>query len=397
MVQIMSAHASKGLEFDVVFLGGIYTNGRELPDGGLFGDLPGSFQWFIDLTQREKQKSPFYVYENELSRYKNFSEAKRLFYVACTRAKKKLCWVDFEIPEKTFSIPKNSWILGLRAWLERAGDEMVHEVPLNDFDTSVVLDGQETPDLPLFFHDPVGVFSKGEGKTELMITAELSVTRLNALIDCPRKFYFLNILKMPEPESVYLSVEDSDEEVATILRSSSQRGTYIHEQIAKGIERNFVVPREAFSGEDRLPVEWALEKLKGMGEDFELIPERPLKFKFFSFMISGTPDLVLLPKTDKNAQVWDFKTGKITQGNLQHYWLQLSVYAYALYQLGSVSQDQSIELVLSFVDQKELLHKTINYESCVQELYPLWHKQNRPWQTNLEHCAQCSYGSICPR
>lgn len=396
-VQIMSAHASKGLEFDVVFLGGIYTNGRELPDGGLFGDLPGSFQWFINLTEREKQKSPFYVYENELSRYKNFSEAKRLFYVACTRAKKKLCWVDFEIPEKTFSIPKNSWILGLRTWVERAGDELVHEVPLLEFDTAIVLNDQKTPELPLFFHDPVGIFSKGEGKTELLITAELSVTRLNALLDCPRKFYFLNVLKMPEPESSYVPGEESEEEIATVLRSSSQRGTYIHEQIAKGIGRNFVVPRESFSGEDRRPVEWALEKLKGMSDDFDFIPERPLKFKFFNYMISGTPDLILLPKTDKKAQVWDFKTGKITQGNLRHYWLQLSVYAYALYQLGNVHRDLSIDLVLCFVDQKELLHKTINFESCSQDLFPVWHKQNEPWQTNLEHCAQCSYGSICPR
>src|SRR5690606_42143279 len=52
MVQIMSAHASKGLEFDVVYLGGIYTNGREQNDAPLFGNLPGSFNWYKDLTQR---------------------------------------------------------------------------------------------------------------------------------------------------------------------------------------------------------------------------------------------------------------------------------------------------------------------------------------------------------
>jgi ATP-dependent helicase/nuclease subunit A len=396
-VQIMSAHASKGLEFDVVFLGGIYTNGRDLPDTGLFGNLPGSFHWFINLSKREKQKSPFYLYENELSRYKSFSEAKRLFYVACTRAKKKLCWVDFEIPEKTFSIPVNSWIQGLRNWLQMGDSEDVIEVPLSSFRTEDVLTSQSTPDLPLFFHDSVGIFSKGTGKTELMIAAELSVTRLNALLDCPRKFYFQNILKMPEPTLKYDFVEHDQEEVATLLRSSSKRGIFVHEQIAKAIRRNFVVPRESFSGQDRQPVEWALHLLRENHKDFEFIPEKPLKFKFFNFMISGTPDLVLFPKTDKKAQVWDFKTGKITQENLQHYWLQLSVYAYGLYQLGSVPQDRELELILCFVDQKELLEQTVSYNDCVQRLFPIWRKQNEPWEKNLEHCAQCSYGSICPR
>src|SRR5690606_10188929 len=102
----MASHASKSLEFDAVYLGWIYTNGREQSDGLLFSDLPGNFNWFLDITQRTKQKSPLYLYENELAKYKNFSEAKRLFYVATTRAKKKLCWVDFNIPDKAFSIPK---------------------------------------------------------------------------------------------------------------------------------------------------------------------------------------------------------------------------------------------------------------------------------------------------
>jgi hypothetical protein len=192
-------------------------------------------------------------------------------------------------------------------------------------------------------------------------------------------------------------VEHDQEEVATLLRSSSKRGIFVHEQIAKGILRNFVVPRESFSGQDRQPVEWALHLLRENHKDFEFIPEKPLKFKFFNFMISGTPDLVLFPKTDKKAQVWDFKTGKITQENLQHYWLQLSVYAYGLYQLGSVPQDRALELILCFVDQKELLEQTVSYNDCVQRLFPIWRKQNEPWEKNLEHCAQCSYGSICPR
>jgi ATP-dependent helicase/nuclease subunit A len=399
MVQIMSAHASKGLEFDSIYLGGIYTNGREQNDGGLFGDLPGSFQWYLDITKREKQKSPLYVFERELSKYKNFSEAKRLFYVACTRAKKKLIWVDFEIPEKSFSIPKNSWVLGLRSWMDNSSRiDKVNIIPMLDFDSEKQLKNQGAPELPLFFHDPVGIFSKDDGQAELMLAAELSVTRLNALVDCPRKFYYSNILKLTEEEnSVKVIIEEEEDEIANLVTSSSERGTYIHAQISKGIEKNFVVPRESFGTELEAPIEWALQELKTKTDEYDLVSEKQVKFPFFNFMISGIPDLLLVPKSNQIAQVWDFKTGRITVEGLKHYWLQLSVYAYALYELKVVPRDRDIELVLCFVDQKKLIKEKVNFEDCSKDLYPIWRSQNEPWNVNLDHCTQCSYGSICPR
>ncbi|WP_408098677.1 UvrD-helicase domain-containing protein [Peredibacter sp. HCB2-198] len=399
MVQIMTAHASKGLEFDAVYLAGIYTNGRSMNEGSLFGDLPGSFNWYLDIVSREKQKSPLYIFENELAKYKNFSESKRLFYVACTRAKKKLVWVDFEMPEDGFSIPKNSWILGLRNWTEQAmSKEAVTEIQRTDFNSEELLNSQGLPQLPLFFHDPVGIFPKGEGDSELLIAAELSVTRLNSLLDCPRKFYLSNILKVTEPEeSSKVFVEEEGEELATVIRSSSERGTYIHAQIAEGIMRNFVVPRQSFGTDMQGPIQWALDLLKETKDEYELIPEKQIKFRFFNFMISGIPDLVLMPKGKQKAQIWDFKTGRITQENLSHYWLQLSTYAYALYELGQVEHSSEIELILCFVDQQKTLKEVVSFEKCRKDLYPIWRSQNEPWKVNLDHCSQCSYGSICPR
>lgn len=399
MVQIMTAHASKGLEFDSVYLAGIYTNGRGMSDGSLFGDLPGSFNWYLDIVSREKQKSPLYIYENELAKYKDFSESKRLFYVACTRAKKKLIWVDFDLAQEAFSIPKNSWILGLRNWTENSmSQEAVTEVKRTDFNSQELLSSQSLPQLPLFFHDPVGIFPKGEGDSELLIAAELSVTRLNSLLDCPRKFYLSNILKVTEPkEQQKVFIEEEGDELATVIRSSSERGTYIHAQIAEGILRNFVVPRQSFGTDLQEPIQWALNLLKDLNNDFELIPEKQIKFRFFNFMISGIPDLVLIPRGKQKAQIWDFKTGRITQENLNHYWLQLSTYAYALYELGQIENSSEIELILCFVDQKKTLKETVTLEKCKNDLYPVWRSQNEPWKVNLDHCSQCSYGSICPR
>lgn len=404
MVQIMTAHASKGLEFDTVYLGGIYTNGKETNDGALFGDMPGSFKWYLDLSQRDKRSSPFYLFENELSKYKSFSESKRLFYVACTRAKKKLIWVSLGLPEKSFSVPENSWIDGLNHWfnlgLSAESAKSVTVTEIVNFDTRNLLQSQSRPQLPLFFHDSVGIFPKGEGKSELSLAAELSVTRLNSLIDCPRKFYLENVLKLKGKEMKQIHYEapsDESEELATVMRSSADRGTHIHAQIALGIERNFVVPRESFSTEQREPIEWALNQLKELAPDFEMVAEKSLKFKFFNFMISGIPDLILMPKAKQKAQIWDYKTGRITQENLNHYWVQLKVYAYALYELERIPASSEIILKLVFVDQKQILELTVTRAQCESDLFPLWRSQNEPWKVNLDHCAQCSYGDICPR
>jgi CRISPR/Cas system-associated exonuclease Cas4 (RecB family) len=252
--------------------------------------------------------------------------------------------------------------------------------------------------LPLFFHDPVGIFPKGEGNSELLIAAEMSVTRLNSLLDCPRKFYLSNILKVTEPDAQEkVFIEEEGEELATVIRSSSERGTYIHAQIAEGILKNFVVPRQSFGTDLQEPIQWALDLLKEMKNDFEMIPEKQIKFRFFNFMISGIPDLVLMPKGKQKAQIWDFKTGRITQENLNHYWLQLSTYAYALYELGLIENSSEIELILCFVDQKKTLKEVVSLEKCKTDLYPVWRSQNEPWKVNLDHCSQCSYGSICPR
>lgn len=401
MVQIMTAHASKGLEFETVYLGGIYTNGKEQTDGPLFGDKPGSFKWYMDLGKRDKQKSPFYLYEDEITKYKSFSESKRLFYVACTRAKKKLVWVDLHLPEKSFSIPKNSWIDGLRVWQNTEMAKFPSDVLRIIHVESKAQNSKEVtpPRLPLFFHDPVGIHSKGEGSVELAITAELSVTRLNSLLDCPRKFYLENVLKITPHEEIEFTYlpDESEEEVAAVI-SSAERGTSIHATISEGLSRNFIVPRKIFGSPEAEPVQWALDELKRYAEKYELISEKQIKFRFFNFMISGIPDLVLNPKEANLApQVWDFKTGRITQDNLAHYWLQLAIYAYALFELGTVPKSEKVELVLCFVDQKKTYNQSISWEECRSKLYPIWHSQNEPWKINVDHCGQCSYGSICPR
>ncbi len=401
LVNIMTAHSSKGLEYDNVYLGGIYSNGHDIPMTALCGKWPESFSYYTDLQAHKKLRSPHYELEAQITALKTFSESKRLFYVACTRAKKKLSWVHLDGVEGMSKLPKNSWIVGLNRWWANSNDgalrTRVLETSFGELSLEDAMAGKSAPALPLFFYDPVGVYARSGGRAELALMAEMSVTRLNSLVDCPRKFYFENILKLSSiKDKKRFFVESETDEVQ--IRSSSQRGTLIHEILSLAIQRNFVIPREHFHGPHHKPLDWTIGAMEKFRQDFEFVTEKPLKFRFFNFMISGIPDLLLLPKnTVGAAQIWDFKTGKITQDNLGHYWVQLKAYAYALYVLGMVEKSNSIETKLCFVDEEKFLDLSVNWKSVNEELFPLWSSQNEPWKTKTDHCSLCSYGDICPR
>jgi ATP-dependent helicase/nuclease subunit A len=396
LVQIMSAHASKGLEFETVYLGGVYTNGKDQTDSSILGKLPGSFTWFLDIAQKKSMLTPHYFFENEIYRYKNFSESKRLFYVACTRAKLKLVWVDLLFCPDNFKSPKNSWIEGLRKWRSTPETQShLTTIKHGDFFKDSFSRSESSLKLPLYFYDPVGILKKNHGRVELGIIPELSVTRLNSLIDCPRKFYFENVLKMNKDQSEVFY--DQEELVSPLKKSSAERGTFIHDLISRSISKQLLLPREAYGTEYQKPLAWVVSELQKLKPDFEFFSEVPIKFSLFNFMISGIPDLVLIPKADSSTQIWDFKTGIISETKLLHYWFQLYVYAYAHFILGKVDHNSKVILILSFVDEEKNISKTVTFDDCVEYLYPIWQSQSRPWIVNPEHCSQCPYGDICPR
>ncbi len=407
-VTIMTAHASKGLQYPNVLLGGIYTNDKSFPFTGLLGKLPMSMKWSRDITLKSKFKTPEYMLEAELTKRKDFSESKRLFYVACTRAVNRLGWVNIDFGKIKKRTNSNSWQKGIQTWLEsefKTNDQVKKKISEYNYSIESLFNlnflEQAANRKPLFHIDTLGTTTRLE-KTNSKILPELSVTRLASVVDCPRKFYLQNICKITVDDikllggdfSVSLQ-ENEDELSAKSFSSSAERGTELHFNLERVIKNNLEYPSD-LEEKSIKEVSWAVENLEKYKDNFKFLSEESIKFELFDYMISGIPDLILLPNDESDeAEIWDFKTGMIKETTQEIYNFQLIAYAYALYKLEKLSANQKIKITLCYLDEKKHVDQVLTKQDVEKYLRVYWSRTSTPDEVNLDHCSSCPYGNIC--
>lgn len=429
---VMTGHASKGLEFDHVIMGGIHTNGIDIAMKSYIGKMPLSYRWKVGVQKKDVLKSPYYLLESIITKKKEFAESKRLFYVVCTRAVKSLSWVDISFNGKPLLSGKNSWINAIRSWendVEQKSQFVREHIKSFETHSEVrkVTDDEELSQLtnnpPLFHKDNLGILDKDEycnvaDDLCLGTLSELSVTRLATITQCPRKFYLQNICKIDdelelideifECDSISISVALSDEkykntddreasiDLSTKIKSSAERGTALHRHISKMLENNFEVPAYVTETDDIKILNWIKDLLEVKKEKFSLQSEVSLKFSFFGHMVSAIPDLLVIPKSsEEKFSVWDFKTGDIDPSNEKSYWFQLMSYSMAVYDLGYLQKNHPICLVLCYLDKSEVLEREITYLEIKDFLYIEWKKLSDLGCTDQSHCLLCAYRNIC--
>lgn len=402
-IVIMSAHASKGLEFDAVLLGGVHTNGRYNGMKDHIGKFPHSFKWKKALNQKRFFKSPFYHLESEILTLKDFSESKRLLYVACTRAVKYLAYVDLwsvvkDVP-KDLHLYDNSWIQALRL--------VPPEITLV---SELANSAHERLEISLIQRDQLGVVVQSQKKS-LGLISELSVTRLASIADCPFKFYLQNICKIEPDKSLQsfssqvnansrtdeFEVENEDEG-EVVFYSSKKRGTEVHHLLSKLYLQEMQLNQ--VPSEEIIKVKWAYDLSRDFQDNCEIISEKMIKFSFFGVMISGTPDLVFVNKLkegQKKIVVWDFKTGLRHPESEASYWFQLKCYAFAYAKLNHLGPDKKMEISLLYLDQQEIVTEVFSVDEITQDLFGFWKKTESLDQVNSKHCSLCDYSNICQK
>ncbi|EQC44664.1 exodeoxyribonuclease V subunit beta [Bacteriovorax sp. Seq25_V] len=376
-VKIMTTHASKGLQFDYVFLGGIHNNGKTMPNLETLGKLPGSFRWSSNLHRKKLYKSPLFIYENLVSNLKEFAESKRLFYVACTRAVKSITWCDLSFNNKLVSLSKSSWICGLRKF-----DSADIEIETNQD----VLGEGSIDATPLYFKDDLGVSLGSENLIGLI--SELSVTKLATLAQCSRKFFLKQLLKFDEQWKEFAS-ENEIEIPSKIGISDKDRGIEIHYQIEN------IIKGKEYSSKYKDVIDWIhpiLTELKNSG--CELRSEEEMKFSLFGQMMTGISDLYI-EKDGELTEIWDFKTGVIDSTDLETYFFQLMCYAHGLQQIHDLNDQKNITLKILALDLKKIEERTLSLGEIRSELFKTWQKLSDFSANKINHCTVCEYGNLC--
>lgn len=318
-VRIMTLHASKGLEFDAVWI-------AHLNERSLLGGKPLGFT----LPERVKER----IAE------KDEATARREVYVAITRAKRfctlsysrfshkgndeRLARIIEELPRDTF-VFKESAVT--QESLLAAGPERFVTTGLSPVPDVTKKDLQELV-------------------RERYTTKKISVTLLNKFYECPWKWYFDCFLEVPEPVSEPLEfgsvVHTAIEEVLKLSKKPTERD--IDAALARAFEECHIggddrvnrIRREAHVTVKRF-VDSLLPLLYNRRESEKSITYRDPSLPHL--LINGKIDLVEY-KTSDILRVTDFKTGKTRkagdierlddEGRLSTYMRQLAMYSYLL-------------------------------------------------------------------
>jgi DNA helicase II / ATP-dependent DNA helicase PcrA len=173
-VNLMTAHGSKGLEFEYVFFAGCNANAWEKkrkPGGGY--SFPDTM-----FTSQSKQKE-----EEEL---------RRLFYVALTRAEKHLfiSYATFKPDGK--EMEPSMFIAEIQdEYPDFKAVPVVIEKETEDF-FSILEFQQAAPEIEKMEEDIIG---------RLLEKFSMNVTALNNYLKCPLEFYFKNLIRIPSPKN----------------------------------------------------------------------------------------------------------------------------------------------------------------------------------------------------
>ena len=338
-VQVMTAHKSKGLEFEVVYVPHVIDSSWSGTNKKRYFDIP------LQLHTKGAE-------------HEFIEDERRLLYVAMTRAKHTLCLSS--------------------SGTNAQGKELIPARLLEDIDESLIMicdtsaeDANFNP-IAALEHSAEPVAIDGQLLLKLLSERGFSATSLNNYLRSPWDYFFRNILRIPETQAVHMQFGTAMHSVLEyITRSHTQTGTVPSDtDIKKKLEQAL----------NRLPVNTE-EYVRLLEKGFEalmtyvphMVKSLPKttkeEFKLRVHMSTGIPELPELVLTgnldrldigdDGSAyRVVDYKTGKpksrnVIEGNTKDadggYKRQLVFYALLL-SLHNDERYQCKEGVLSFVE-----------------------------------------------
>ncbi len=357
-VHLVTAHRSKGLEYEYVYI--IHAR-----DG----------KWGNRTARNSLPLSTLAVASES-----DIEDERRLFYVALTRAKLYVS-VSFGVTSSTRS--RESTIAQFMMEIDPA---LITRIPTESFEASV------TPEHVFALKAPTEhSMSDHSFLVDAFVEQGISATALNNYLDCPWKYFYRNLVRVPEkptPSSLYGNALHNALRLFRDLSTSSQHYqplATLLEYLQVSIEAQGFTPSSYIDAQKkgiRALTDW-YERNKDIYQ-FRAICEK--KFEVYMSLTGQKPERILLRglidviefNGDDSVRVIDYKTGKHKsrnelEGNTKNatgdYKRQLDFYC-ILMELAQMQRPSrlSLEFIEPDASGKTVEHTFLYDEATVAEL-----------------------------
>lgn len=403
VVTLMTIHGSKGLEFPYVILPDL---NRELNFG-----VSGYFSYHPDHGLALRGTSTNQRIKEQIQ-HEELAEAKRLLYVAVTRAQERLTLCGIGAKEELELGPALDALKNWWEWLHWAMDcidpalirvlcrdkelenvELTLAATCDEARADVLEATKVIPALPIKYSE-----------------VTFSVTSLMVYAQCPLRYYYRYVLRVPEG----MHFRGQSSSTPTSVLSPIQRGNIVHRVCEHLVPDSDVVEllQWAISMEgESLPLDEQQRLheiiLAYAGSEFfrkirmsEVKREVEFSVPLDDYFITGTIDQLF--SSPNGLAIMDLKTNFITADTVpseaRHYDWQMRIYAWAMYTL----REQPIEKAQLYFLIPNVIYTHPDAHSTIKETEAWLRKtcqQIRHWESNGMHesplprtaCNHCGY------
>lgn len=395
-VNLMTAHKSKGLEFDYVFVPSLQNK-----------------LWGNKVTRTLLKFPSFLIKETEgLLSFDPLEEERRLFFVAMTRARKKLSLYHYNENETGKKVEGSTFLAELPSDKYEEQDVELDEEEQFEKLTNLVKDS---------FIDHLS--QKNEFFESSLSDYRLSITHLNNYLDCPRKFFYQNFIRIPAAKDKHASlgtaVHNALCDLFNLLNNKAvekQRAIeFGKEQFLMHLKNEYLLKADFEECKDR----GAMFLDDYLGFYFEQFNLNTLQEYDFSSKNLVHNDLLLAGKLDKieilnetDINVVDYKTGRpkredLNPGGKAHrqivFYQMLCDLAAKLpgfkYKMVSGELDYIAKQGDKFVKEKIQVSESDleNLKGEIKMFKEDLTSYNFPKTDDFTECARCSFKNICNR
>ncbi|MDE3198845.1 MAG: PD-(D/E)XK nuclease family protein, partial [Acidobacteriota bacterium] len=226
-VQVMTAHAAKGLEFPVTIVAGMEKGTRSGPGPVSFTPQFGLGVKWKDAATKDGVEDSWAMKNAEAFKQREEHEANRLLYVAMTRAEDRLI-----LSYSRSKTKPSSWAKQIDDFFDvpqEAGPPEFVEIEANGIRASLLATASDPP--PLMARDrgreqAAGIVEIARPHVTGQFDTAVNVTSLTAFSNCPRRYYIERYLGWNAPGPRTAGKSDPEELPAAEL------GSRVHEVLA---------------------------------------------------------------------------------------------------------------------------------------------------------------------